>query len=141
MAQQIEEMNNQRINETAAEVYKQHHQATIQIGQLVTEIRKGILSGENVYELLIKALKAIELTTGEIGLATHAEEDILAIYGYAFGESLPLQMELTNVERRLQNLTLAASSGQVSDADSIRRAISEHERLRDNLKKRIQQEG
>lgn len=127
--------------EAAAEVYKQHQTATIRAGQLVTEIRKGILSGHSVYDLLLKAIKAIELSTGESGLAAQAEADIIAVYGYALGERQPLQMELANVENRLQKLSAAAAAADAAAAERIRRAIREHERERDSIIKRMERDG
>lgn len=138
MEKQIEATNPQSEKEAAAEVYRHHQEATMKAWQLVTDVRKGILAGEDVYELLLRALKALELLTGEPELAVHAEEDLIAIYGIALEKRLPLQRELANVEKRLQMLHDAEANTGVAEGESIKRAIREHEKLLATIKKKLE---
>lgn len=124
----------------AAEVYRLHQDATKRAELLVTDIRKGILSGSSIYTLFIQALQAVELCTGESGLSQQAEEDLVAVYGKALGEPEPLEMELQNILHRLEKLNAALLDADADAAERIRRAIRQHERERDSIQKRLERD-
>lgn len=104
------------------------YQKNIKISsQLQTEILKGARSGEEIYSLFLKAVKAISLMTSNTIFYSQLEEDIRAIYGQGLLEPIPLKMELQQVQRRLTRLEEA--EGQELEADSrerIKRAIKAH---------------
>lgn len=58
------------------------------------DLLKGVLCGENIYNLFLKACTVIALMTNNHGFYTQIEADIKAIYGDIFQEKALLQKEL-----------------------------------------------
>lgn len=109
-------------------VYREYQQNIKTSSQLQTEILKGAKAGESVYSLLLKACKAISLMTSNSVFYSQIEGDIRAIYGQGLLDPLPLQIELQQVQERLQRLREALNREIEADAkDRIQRAIKAHE--------------
>lgn len=138
---QLQADNNAAAIERAAEVYRLHQEATKRAELLVTDIRNGILSGKSIYSLFLQAMQAVELCTGEAGLSTQAEADLVAIYGKALGEPAPMEMELQHILQRLERLNAALLDADADAAERIRRAIRQHERERDSIRRRLERDG
>lgn len=111
------------------EAYKTYQENIKISSQLQTEILKGVKQGESVYNLFLKATKAISLMTHDILFYNQLEADIRAIYGTGLLESQPLEIELTAVQERLQRLREAhAREGEPEDSrQRIMNAIKAHE--------------
>lgn len=97
-------------------------------GQLQTEILKGVKAGESVYNLFLKAVKAISLMTSNSLFYSQIEADTRAIYGEGLQEQAPLQCELAEVQKRLARLKEAQAEELEHDSrERIGRAIQAHE--------------
>lgn len=70
---------------------------------------------------------------------SQTEEDLKAIYGRGLQEKPPLQMELEEVQERLQRLREAEKREQASDSkERIQRAIQAHENKATELRGMIE---
>ena len=109
---------------TRAEVYKRYQEATKASEQARTAITKGLQAGSNPYRLLIIAADCIGRLTGDESYGERTKGDILRIQGAALGEPEALEIELEEVETRLERLR----HYQGPDAYRVQAAIREHER-------------
>ncbi len=110
-----------------------HQEAIRKSGTLRNEIMHGILQGEDTTALLLKACECISLQTGEDVFYIQAKESIRSIYGYAFGNPYPLQLELGETKDRLEKLLQAEQKADSPDRKRrLQGAIREH-------RKKIQQ--
>jgi hypothetical protein len=62
-------------------IYKEYQHNIIISSQLQTEILKGVKAGEDIYNLFLKACKAISLMTSNSVFYNQLERDIKTIYG------------------------------------------------------------
>lgn len=110
------------------EVYKEYQKNTMISGQLQTEILKGVKSGENVYNLFLKAVKAISVMTSNDLFYNQVEADINAIYGEGFHHQIPLQNRINDTKKRLELLLKAQKCDLKDDSkERINKAIKAHE--------------
>lgn len=115
--------------ERAVAVYGEYQKNIKLSGQLQTDILKGVKRGEDIYSLFLKAVQAISLMTSNTVFYSQLNDDIRAIYGAGLSEPKPLELELEEVQERLQRLREASQRG-TEPADSlqrIERAIQAHE--------------
>lgn len=105
---------------------------------LQAEIIKGVLAGEDIYTLFLKAIDTIELLTNTTAFSNQVKEDIKAIYGRGLNIVEPLQIEMKEAERRLIALNRALSKEEEGNTKKrIKRAIEAHKSLIDDLQRRI----
>ncbi len=103
------------------------------------EINKGLKAGEDIYSLFLKALKVISLMTSDTVFYDVAEKDLLAIYGVTFEKPPVLQIELNEIQARLDKLRQAAKRENDSeDISRIKTAIQYHERAAEQIKSKIE---
>lgn len=120
-------------------IYKEYQQNTKTSSQLQNDILKGLKAGEDIYSLFLKATKAISLMTSNSVFYSQTEEDLKAIYGRGLQEKPPLQIELEEVQERLQRLREAEKREQASDSkERIQRAIQAHENKATELRGMIE---
>lgn len=115
--------------ENHLDIMKKHQENTKKSTALQAEILKGIKKGEAEAVLLLKAVEAISLMTGNELFFLQASEDLRAIYGRGLQSAPLLAVELEGLETRLNRLRDA--EGRETDANTrkrIRGAITEHER-------------
>ena len=74
---------------------------------LQSEILRGAKAGESPFALLLKAAEAISAMTGDDVFLNEIRTSITAVYGWALGESAPLEMELEETRQRLEKITAA----------------------------------
>lgn len=120
---------NKEEKERAIAVYREYQENIKLSGQLQTDILKGVKRGENIYSLFLMAVQAISLMTSNTVFYSQLKSDIKAIYGAGLSEPKPLELELKEVQGRLQRLR-EASQRSTEPADSlqrIERAIQAHE--------------
>lgn len=106
-------------------ICKEYQQNMNTSSQLQTEILKGAKAGEDIYNLFLKAVKAISIMTSNKLFYDQLETDIIEIYGQGLSETIPLQMELQQTKERLTKLREAFKR---EPAESIQRAIKAHEK-------------
>lgn len=126
-------------SEATQALYTEHkilNDARVASGYMISEIIKELYAGENIYNLFLKAMKCIGKLTGNTTMPKLIEKDLVSIYGYGLGEPRLLQIELRNVEVRIDKLKLALESE--SDAgvkQRIESALKSHENTRNRLLK------
>lgn len=118
------------------EVYRTYQSNIKAAGQLRAEILKGAKNGESIYTLFLKAAKAISLMTSDSLFYSQLQDDITAIYGAGLLETIPLQMELTATQERLQRLREAET--REPQSRNIQAAIKAHEQRAGELQNLIQ---
>lgn len=125
--------------ERAAAAYR-HYQDNIRAaGQFITDIIKGLNTGQDIYDLFLMAAKAISCMTNDNYLYSHAEETIKTVYGVALGQYKPLQMELAAVEERLYNLEESILwVDQPDEKQRIENAIKWHRQRQTEIKEKLE---
>lgn len=113
--------------------------------QLQVEVMKGLQCGEPVERLLLKALESLALKDNDTVSYPEAKKTLLAIYGDALGEPVPLQIELEEFETRLERLRKAYEEGMETEPkdtqERVKNAIMAHENRIEFLKKKIDAVG
>lgn len=129
-------------HERILRVCKDYQRNTLRAEGLTTEILKGARAGEPITALLLKAGECISLMTGDSVFYSQLEGDIKGIYGAGLLEPDPLQLELEDVQGRLQKLQESLQRDGESE-DSKRRietAIEAHKKRANQLKTLIERE-
>lgn len=125
--------------EHAANVYAEYQKNTLLSDSLQCEINKGLKAGEDIYTLFLKAVQAVSLMTNNPTFYNVARKDLLAIYGMALEKPPALQIELNEVQARLDKLRQAAEREQdTDDIARIKTAIQYHEKAVEQIKKKIE---
>lgn len=117
----------------AAEVYKKY-QENIKASELAkTALRKGILAGASPYRLLLLATDIVGRLTADAEFAEGTRSDLKLIYGELMGEPGALELELEEVEARLEHMR----AYQGENRGRVLTAIREHEHRAEELRNRI----
>lgn len=124
--------------EEAAQARTEYQKNILISDGLRCEINKGLKTGEDIYPLFLKAVKSISLMTGDTTFYDIVKKDLLAIYGVALEKPPVLQIELNEVQARLDKLRQAAEREQdTDDIARIKTAIQYHERAAEQIKSKI----
>lgn len=119
----------------ATEVYRTYQENIRKVGQLNTEILKGIHNGENLVILFLKAVKAMTLCTGNKAEYDIIESTLLAVYGTGLHDKEVVSISIDAVQNRLDRLKKALTEVNNSNERSrIEQAIQAHQRQLDQLK-------
>lgn len=136
--QNLSNENRAKLKE-AARIRGEYQKNILLSDSLRCEINKGLKAGEDIYSLFLKAVKAISLMTGDTAFFDVAKKDLLAIYGVAFEKPSVLQIELNEIQARLDKLRKAAEREQdTDDIARIRTAIQYHEKAIAQIKDKIE---
>ena len=124
------------------EMYKDYQNNIRQAGQLQIELTKGARAGEPAYTLLLKAIKAISLMTGNKTFYSQIYKDIKAIYGEGLKEQIPIEWELDEVKERLANMreTIERETTEADSKERIKKAIEAHEKREHELLELLEKE-
>ena len=99
--------------------------------QLSAELMRGLQCGEPVERLLLKAIQSIALKENDTVSYPEAKKTLIAIYGDALGQPVPLQIELEETEQRLARLRKAYEEGEEVEPhdvqERVKNAIRSHE--------------
>ena len=99
--------------------------------QLRAEVMRGLQCGEPVERLLLKAIQSIALKENDAVSYPEAKKTLIAIYGDALGQPVPLQIELEETEQRLARLRKAYEEGEEVEPhdvqERVKNAIRSHE--------------
>lgn len=129
--------------EMAQELSQERKSELAHANQLQVEVMKGLQSGEPVERLLLKALESLALKDNDTVSFPEAKKTLIAIYGDALGQPVPLQIELEEFETRLERLKQAYEEGKETEAkdtqERVKNAIMAHENRIALLKKKIGQ--
>lgn len=125
--------------EHAANVYAEYQKNTLLSDSLQCEINKGLKAGEDIYILFLKAARAVSLMTNNPTFYDVARKDLLAIYGIGLEKPPVLQIELNEVQARLDKLRQAAECEKdTDDTARIKTAIQYHEKAVAQIKNKIE---
>ncbi len=129
----------------AQELSQERRSELAHANQLQVEVMKGLQCGEPVERLLLKALESLALKDNDTVSYPEAKKTLLAIYGDALGEPVPLQIELEEFETRLERLRKAYEEGMETEPkdtqERVKNAIMAHENRIEFLKKKIDAVG
>ena len=127
----------------AQELSQERRSELAHANQLQVEVMKGLQCGEPVERLLLKALEGLALKGNDTVSYPEGNKTLLAIYGDALGEPVPLQIELEEFGTRLGRLRKAYEEGMETEAkdtrERVKNAIMAHEARIELLRKRIGQ--
>lgn len=135
--------DNKAERERARNIYREYQNHIKVSSQLQTEIVKGVQHGDDIYSLFLKAIHVISLMTSNKAFYSQIQSDIKAIYGAGLLEHKLLEIEITEVQERLERLNDAKQRNTESD-DSLKRidnAIKAHEERINLLKSMIEKGG
>lgn len=128
----------------AQEITQERQSEIAHANQLQVEVMKGLQCGEPVERLLLKALESMALKENDTVSYPEAKKTLIAVYGDALGQPVPLQIELEEFEERLERLRKAYEEGKETEPkdtqERVKNAILAHENRIALLKKRIGQE-
>lgn len=128
----------------AQEITQERQSEIAHANQLQVEVMKGLQCGEPVERLLLKALESMALKENDTVSYPEAKKTLIAVYGDALGQPVPLQIELEEFEQRLERLRKAYEEGKETEPkdtqERVKNAIMAHENRIALLKKRIGQE-
>ena len=122
-------------NEKAAELYRQEQENIKKAGDFIPEITKGILAADNPLDLLLKAINCIGLMTGNKVFYNQSLTDIKAVYGIGLHDPAAIEIDLQETDSRLAKLWVAINEAAPEEQKNLERAIKEHERRIEYLKK------
>ena len=86
------------------EVYRVHQEAIRRSGGIMTEITKGIINGVDPARLLLMACEVISTMTGDRLFIEQNRKNLIAVHGAGLLQPVPLEMELQEVQERLERL-------------------------------------
>lgn len=135
---EVEQVAQRTAQAQAVEVYKEHQENIRKVGQLNTEILKGLQSGENLAILFLKAVKALTLCTGNKADYDIIESTLLAVYGTALHDEEVVSINADAVQSRLDRLRKALT--EVTDRNErsrIEQAVQVHQKQLDRLKQQV----
>lgn len=111
--------------------YQTHRRLT---NGLVADITKGLQQGADIYDLFLKAVEALALTTNDTVLYDNARENLKTIYGIGLKETHALELERKDTQTRLERLTQALNDAvRVEDKERLKNAIEAHKKHLDTL--------
>lgn len=115
--------------ERAREICREYQEAIREAGTLQAEITKGVVNGEDIYRLFLKAVKALSLTTANNAFYDQTRKDLTAIRGRGLLETPALKIELQDTQERLQRLkkSEAREKPEGEEKERIKRAIKAHD--------------
>lgn len=119
------------------EICREYQENIQKTAMLRAEINNGILHGENIYSLFLKAIDAIGIMTHDKSMYSRTRESLISIYGYGLGEPEPLEVELKEVEERITRMgKMIWENGHDVD-ENLKIAIKKHKDIAESLRKRI----
>lgn len=118
-----------------AEVYRRYQEAIRTSETARTAITKGLQAGLNPYRLLLTAVDCIGKLTSDTVFSSSAKDTITLLYGEVMGDPQALEIELEDVETRLEHLR--AYQGTTEERMRVQSIIRQHENRAQELKNRI----
>lgn len=117
------------------QIYGTYQENIRAAAQYKPEILKGLQTGEDIHTLFLQACSCISAMTGETVFKDKAEEYIKKVYGVAFLQEKPLQMELHEVQERIQKICAAIQREEDSKViNSLQNVLWEHIKRETQLK-------
>lgn len=118
----------------SADVLKEYQANKKLTTSIVAEINHGLQQGEDIYDLFLKAVEGLALTTNDPDLMARSKEVIQSVYGVGLREPRALEIEKQETQKRLKRLIESLEeAGDISDQLRLKRAIQAHQKRLDSL--------
>lgn len=133
---EVEQVSKRTAQVQAVKVYKEYQENIRKVGQVDTEILKGLQRGESLAILFLKAVKAMTLCTGNKAEYDIIENTLLSVYGAGLHDKGVVSISIEAVHKRLDRLKKALT--EVTDRNEqsrIEQAIQAHQKQLEQLKK------
>lgn len=134
---QIEADRQREAAARSLEICKEYQENIKRTGQLQTEISKGLLRGEDIYQLFLKAVDALGLVVHDKSLLSRTRETLIDVYGHGLQEPRPLEIELEAIEGRIKHMEGALTAAGPDTARNIKRAIAAHREQAEGIRRRL----
>ena len=111
-------------------VYVEYQKNSTEAMNLQAEILTGLKTGRPLAELLLLALEALSKLTHTDTCLKQAKDDLAAVYAYVLEEPSSVQMEIQQLEGRMQKMQEALKADDIPDNDKrvIEAAILAHQK-------------
>lgn len=120
--------------EDSARVLKEYQHNKRLTNELVAELTKGLQQGIDIYDLFLKAIEALALTTNDPDLMARSKEAIQSVYGVGLRETRALELEIEDTQKRLKRLIESLEeASDISDQLRLKRAIQAHKKRLETL--------
>lgn len=120
---------------------KQRESDLARAHQLRDEVMQGLHAGEPAERLLLKAIESMALTENDTVSFAEAKQTMIAVYGDALAQKVPLQIELEEFQKRRERIKESYERFQnTEEPDTLERmlnAIRTHDHRIEYLKARL----
>ena len=118
----------------SADVLKEYQANKRLTTSIVAEINHGLQQGEDIYDLFLKAVEGLALTTNDPNLTARSREAIQAVYGVGLKKPRAVEIERQETQKRLKRLTESLEeASDIPDQLRLKRAIQAHQKRLDSL--------
>ena len=118
----------------SANVLKEYQANKRLTTSIVAEINHGLQQGQGIYDLFLKAVEGLALTTNDPDLMARSKEAIQSVYGVGLREPRALEIEKQETQKRLKRLIESLEkASDISDQLRLKRAIQAHQKRLDSL--------
>lgn len=118
----------------SADVLKEYQANKKLTTSIVAEINHGLQHGQDIYDLFLKAVEGLALTTNDPDLMARSKEAIQSVYGVGLRKPRAVEIEKQETQKRLERLIESLEeASDISDQLRLKRAIQAHQKLLDSL--------
>ena len=135
-AQSLQRKADQRKQQLAisADVLKEYQANKKLTTRIVAEINHGLQQGQDIYDLFLKAVEGLALTTNDPDLMARSREAVQSVYGVGLRKTRAVEIEKQETQKRLKRLTESLEeASNISDQLRLKRAIQAHQKRLDSL--------
>ncbi|MGV3089504.1 hypothetical protein ACEE80_10285 [Streptococcus suis] len=118
----------------SADVLKEYQVNKRLTTSIVADINHGLQQGQDIYDLFLKAVEGLALTTNDPDLMTRSKEAIQSVYGVGLRKPRAVEIEKQETQKRLKRLIESLEeASDISDQLRLKRAIQAHQKRLDSL--------
>ena len=118
----------------SADVLKEYQTNKKLTTRIVAEINHGLQQGQDIYDLFLKAVEGLALTTNDPDLMARSREAVQSVYGVGLRKPRAVEIEKQETQKRLKRLTESLEeASDISDQLRLKRAIQAHQKRLDSL--------
>ena len=118
----------------SADVLKEYQANKKLTTRIVAEINHGLQQGQDIYDLFLKAVEGLALTTNDPDLMARSREAVQSVYGVGLKKPRAVEIEKQETQKRLERLIESLEeASDISDQLRLKRAIQAHQKLLDSL--------
>lgn len=118
----------------SADVLKEYQANKKLTTSIVAEINHGLQQGQDIYDLFLKAVEGLALTTHDPDLMARSKEAIQLVYGVGLRKPRAVEIEKQETQKRMKRLTESLEeTSNIPDQLRLKRAIQAHQKRLDSL--------